>query len=79
MNDTELSTQSIFDIIEERKEKPVSFTWSTTATDLFYNPSDILTEGILLSSEEKGEANKYILTLHGLYKCKVNDCNKLVG
>jgi len=79
MNGTELPSRSIFDIIEEKKETPISFTWSTSPNDLSYNSSDILTEGILVATKKKGEPDKYILTLQGLYKCKVSNSNILVG
>lgn len=74
MNETELTTQSVFDTIEERKETPVIFGWTVNPDDLVYDSSEILYESALLTTDEKGVQNsdKYILTLRGLYKCKVS-------
>jgi len=66
MNDIESSTQSIFNIIEERKDTPQIFTWTDTF-DIFQS-SDTIYEGILIENQC---SCKYILTLKGLYRYKV--------
>lgn len=66
--------KSLFDIIEERSEKPENFEWTTEPSLLSYNPEEILHKGTLLtlqSSYEIIKTNCYILTLRGLIKCKV--------
>lgn len=71
MDGVELSTQSIFNIIEERKETPRVFGWSVG--EVVHENTDVICEGTLLTAEGKGgqSASRYVLTLQGLYKCKV--------
>lgn len=78
MNNT--VAQSIFDMIEETKDHPREFAWSTLSQDLFYNPSEVLYEGTLFTKKSNGEktSSQYVLTLKGLYKCKVFIKNTLV-
>lgn len=73
MNEQETLTQSIFNIIEEKKEKPEIFAWTKSPEQLIYNPSEVLYDSMLITSNGKGDSktNRYILTLQGFLKCKV--------
>jgi len=64
--------QSIFDIIEEHKEKPEVFAWLKPPPH--YNSSESFYESTLTTLKPSGmyKVHRYILTFQGLFKLKAS-------
>lgn len=76
MNEQNIQLQSIFNIIEENKDKPELFTWSKDLNNFLYNPTEILYNSKLITINSCGihKNHKYLLTYQGLIKHKVKKC-----
>ena len=72
MDPPAVKTRSIFDIIEEKKEKPEEFAWSKNPTLFSYDLTEFLCEGTLttIKSESTLKGTRYVLTLQGIIKYK---------
>ncbi len=69
-----LLAKSIFDIIEERSESPVYFTWSTDQSLFRVDPELFLFEGELTTMDatsHKFKTRRYVLTLNAIIRYKV--------
>ncbi len=75
-------SKSIFDIIEEKKEKPVPFTWSKDPALFAFTREEFIFEGELFTCKAGVDAlklHKYVLTLRGLIRYKVGRKSDAVG
>ncbi len=65
-------SRSIFDIIEEKKDRPEEFAWRKDPKFFAYDPTDFLYDGTLTIAKSDSilKTNRYILTLNGVIKYK---------
>ena len=70
MKDHELTSQSVFKTIEERKDKPQIFAWSNDSANFTYLDYEFIYESTLMTakSKEEFETHRYSLVLKGLFK-----------
>lgn len=73
MSDHELTSQSIFNTIEERKDKPQIFAWSNDSVNFTYLDYEFIYENTLMTakSKEEFETHGYSLVFKGLFKYEV--------
>ena len=71
MDSIENASRSFFDILEEKRETPVTFAWTKQALILKLSNAEILHSGELITVQSTGEQRNahYILTLNSLFVC----------